>query len=392
MNLIQDPNAIFIYIVFLIGLIYYLKSKSGFKKLFKYLPPVIWIYFLPMLSTTIGITPDDSALYGWTSKYLLPPALILLLLSCNIKAMASLGPKAIGTMLFGTLGVIIGGAMSLLIFGSLLPEDAWMGLGALSGSWIGGSANMVAVGKSIGTSDDLFGNMIVIDTLVGYGWMGVVIFISGHQKAIDKWNNADTEIVNSLDVKINLSAHKRPTNFNDLLTIITVGLVGGYLSLKIGDLLPDIGGILTSFGWTIIVVTTFGILLSFTRLSDLENVGASHVGNIFLYVLLGTIGAKANIMQVSDLPIYILVGIVWIAFHAIILFFGGRLLRAPMFLIATSSQANIGGVVSAPIVATVYKKSLAPVGLLMGVIGNVIGIYAGLLTAWILSVIGGIYY
>ena len=392
MNLIQDPNAIFIYIVFLIGLIYYLKSKSGFKKIFKYLPPVIWIYFLPMLSTTIGITPDDSALYGWTSKYLLPPALILLLLSCNIKAMASLGPKAIGTMLFGTLGVIIGGAMSLLIFGSLLPEDAWMGLGALSGSWIGGSANMVAVGKSIGTSDDLFGNMIVIDTLVGYGWMGVVIFISGHQKAIDKWNNADTEIVNSLDVKINLSAHKRPTNFNDLLTIITVGLVGGYLSLKIGDLLPDIGGILTSFGWTIIVVTAFGILLSFTRLSDLENVGASHVGNIFLYVLLGTIGAKANIMQVSDLPIYILVGIVWIAFHAIILFFGGRLLRAPMFLIATSSQANIGGVVSAPIVATVYKKSLAPVGLLMGVIGNVIGIYAGLLTAWILSVIGGIYH
>jgi uncharacterized membrane protein len=392
MNLIQDPNAIFIYIVFLIGLIYYLKSKSGFKKLFKYLPPVIWIYFLPMLSTTIGITPDDSALYGWTSKYLLPPALILLLLSCNIKAMTSLGPKAIGTMLFGTLGVIIGGAMSLLIFGSLLPEDAWMGLGALSGSWIGGSANMVAVGKSIGTSDDLFGNMIVIDTLVGYGWMGVVIFISGHQKAIDKWNNADTEIVNILDVKINLSAHKRPTNFNDLLTIITVGLVGGYLSLKIGDLLPDIGGILTSFGWTIIVVTTFGILLSFTRLSDLENVGASHVGNIFLYVLLGTIGAKANIMQVSDLPIYILVGIVWIAFHAIILFFGGRLLRAPMFLIATSSQANIGGVVSAPIVATVYKKSLAPVGLLMGVIGNVIGIYAGLLTAWILSVIGGIYH
>jgi uncharacterized membrane protein len=392
MNLIQDPNAIFIYIVFLIGLIYYLKSKSGFKKLFKYLPPVIWIYFLPMLSTTIGITPDDSALYGWTSKYLLPPALILLLLSCNIKGMASLGPKAIGTMLFGTLGVIIGGAMSLLIFGSLLPEDAWMGLGALSGSWIGGSANMVAVGKSIGTSDDLFGNMIVIDTLVGYGWMGVVIFISGHQKAIDKWNNADTEIVNILDVKINLSAHKRPTNFNDLLTIITVGLVGGYLSLKIGDLLPDIGGILTSFGWTIIVVTTFGILLSFTRLSDLENVGASHVGNIFLYVLLGTIGAKANIMQVSDLPIYILVGIVWIAFHAIILFFGGRLLRAPMFLIATSSQANIGGVVSAPIVATVYKKSLAPVGLLMGVIGNVIGIYAGLLTAWILSVIGGIYH
>ena len=390
--MINDPNAIFVYIIFLIGIIYYLRSQPSLAKLFKYMPPVIWIYFLPMISTSIGIIPNDSVLYDWTTRHLLPTALILLLLSSNISAMASLGPKAIGTMLFGTLGIIIGGSLSLLIFGGLLPADAWMGLGALSGSWIGGSANMVAVGKSIGTSEDLFGNMIVIDTLVGYGWMGVVIFISGHQDTIDRWNNADTSIIKQLNIQMDTSENKRPTSFNDLLTIVAVGLVGGYLSLKIGVWLPDVGSILTSFGWTIIVVSAIGILLSFTRLSDLENAGASHVGNIFLYILLGTIGAKANIMQVTDLPIYIIVGIVWILFHAIILFIGGRLLRAPMFLIATSSQANIGGVVSAPIVATVYRKSLAPVGLLMGVMGNVIGIYAGLITAWLLSIVGGLYH
>ena len=390
--MINDPNAIFVYIIFLIGIIYYLRSQPSLAKLFKYMPPVIWIYFLPMISTSIGIIPNDSVLYDWTTRHLLPTALILLLLSSNISAMASLGPKAIGTMLFGTLGIIIGGSLSLLIFGGLLPADAWMGLGALSGSWIGGSANMVAVGKSIGTSEDLFGNMIVIDTLVGYGWMGVVIFISGHQDTIDRWNNADTSIIKQLNIQMDTSENKRPTSFNDLLTIVAVGLVGGYLSLKIGVWLPDVGSILTSFGWTIIVVSAIGILLSFTRLSDLENAGASHVGNIFLYILLGTIGAKANIMQVTDLPIYIIVGIVWILFHAIILFIGGRLLKAPMFLIATSSQANIGGVVSAPIVATVYKKSLAPVGLLMGVMGNVIGIYAGLITAWMLSIVGGLYH
>ena len=390
--MIKDPNAIFVYIIFLIGIIYYLRSQPLLAKLFKYMPPVIWVYFLPMISTSIGIIPNDSALYGWTTRHLLPPALILLLLSSNIRAMTALGPKAIGTMLFGTLGIIIGGSLSLLIFGGLLPDDAWMGLGALSGSWIGGSANMVAVGKSIGTSDDLFGNMIVIDTLVGYGWMGVVIFISGHQDTIDRWNNADTSIIKQLNIQMDTSKNKRTTSFNDLLTIVSVGLVGGYASLKIGVWLPDIGSILTSFGWTIIVVSAIGILLSFTKLSDLENAGASHVGNIFLYILLGTIGARADIMQVTDLPIYIIVGIVWILFHAIILFIGGRFLRAPMFLIATSSQANIGGVVSAPIVATVYKKSLAPVGLLMGVMGNVIGIYAGLLTAWILSIVGGLYH
>jgi len=184
--MIKEPTAIFTYIIFLIGLIYYLKSFPKLNKLFKYMPPVIWVYFLPMISTSIGIIPSSSILYSWTTNHLLPPALILLLLSSNIKALAALGPKAIGTMLFGTLGIIIGGPLSLLLLGPFLPSDAWMGLGALSGSWIGGSANMVAVGKSIGTSDDLFGNMIVIDTLVGYGWMGVVIFISGHQNKIDK--------------------------------------------------------------------------------------------------------------------------------------------------------------------------------------------------------------
>lgn len=390
--MIQDPNAIFIYVITLIGLIHYLKSISALKKVFKYAPPIIWIYFLPMLSSGIGIIPTDSSLYSWTSKYLLPPALILLLLSSNVKILSTLGSKAIGTMLFGTLGIILGGPISLLIFGSFLPEDAWMGLAALSGSWIGGSANMVAIGKSIGTSDNLFGNMIVIDTVVGYGWMGIVILISGHQKRIDKWNNADTRIIDELNIKMNTEDLKRPTSFNDLLTIVVVSLFFGLFSLELGKLIPDLGKVITSFGWTIILVSLIGISLSFTRLSELNNAGASHVGNLFLYILLGTIGAKANITQIADLPYYIAVGVFWIFIHAIILFFGGRLLRAPMFLIATSSQANIGGVVSAPIIATVYKKSLAPVGLLMGVIGNIIGIYAGLFTAWLLSLVGGIYY
>jgi len=390
--MIKDPNAIFIYIVSLIGLIHYLKSISALEKVFKYAPPIIWIYFLPMLSSGIGIIPTASPIYSWTSKYLLPPALILLLLSSNIKILSTLGSKAIGTMLFGTLGIVLGGPISLLVFGSFLPEDAWMGLAALSGSWIGGSANMVAIGKSIGTSDNLFGNMIVIDTVVGYGWMGIVILISGHQKSIDKWNNADTRIVDDLNIKMSTEDSKRPTSFNDLLTIVVVSLFLGLFSLELGKLIPDLGKVVTSFGWTIILVSLIGVSLSFTRLSDLNNAGASHVGNLFLYILLGTIGAKANITQIGDLPYYIAVGILWIFIHAIILFFGGRLLKAPMFLIATSSQANIGGVVSAPIIATVYKKSLAPVGLLMGVIGNIIGIYAGLFTAWLLSLVGGIYY
>jgi uncharacterized membrane protein len=388
----QDPMAILVYLIGIIGFIFYLDSKEIFSGLFKYLPTVIWIYFLPMFSTTLGILPESSMLYDWIKTYLLPPALILLLLSSNFTALKKLGFKAISIMFIATISVVIGGIVSFGIFSSWLPDNSWKGLGALSGSWIGGSANMVAVGASIGTPDDLFGIMIIVDTIVGYGWMGIVIFFSAYQERIDRWNGVETSLIDNINIQMSdIESKRRPIRFIDLIAIVSIGMIGGYFSLIIGEWLPDLGRIVTSFGWTIIIVSILGIILSLTPLSDLENAGASHIGNFFLYLLLATIGAKANLTSIIYAPVFLLVGICWITVHAAILFMGGRLLKVPMFLIATSSQANIGGVVSAPIIATVYQKSLAPVGLLMGVLGNIIGIYFGLLTAWILSWISNYY-
>ena len=388
----QDPMAILVYLIGIIGFIFYLDSKEIFSGLFKYLPTVIWIYFLPMFSTTLGILPESSMLYDWIKTYLLPPALILLLLSSNFTALKKLGFKAISIMFIATISVVIGGIVSFGIFSSWLPDNSWKGLGALSGSWIGGSANMVAVGASIGTPDDLFGIMIIVDTIVGYGWMGIVIFFSAYQERIDRWNGVETSLIDNINIQMSdIESKRRPIRFIDLIAIVSIGMIGGYFSLIIGEWLPDLGRIVTSFGWTIIIVSILGIILSLTPLSDLENAGASHIGNFFLYLLLATLGAKANLTSIIYAPVFLLVGICWITVHAAILFMGGRLLKVPMFLIATSSQANIGGVVSAPIIATVYQKSLAPVGLLMGVLGNIIGIYFGLLTAWILSWISNYY-
>ena len=389
---LQDPMEILVYLIAIIGFIYYLNSKPKLSRVFKYLPTVIWIYFLPMFSTTLGVLPESSVLYDWIKTYLLPPALILLLLSSNFRALKKLGSIAILIMLIATLSVVIGGIVSFAIFASWLPDESWKGLGALSGSWIGGSANMVAVGTSIGTPDNLFGIMIIVDTIVGYGWMGIVIFFSAYQERIDRWNGVENSLIKRVNIQMSdINSKRRPMSFNDLITMLTIGMIGGYFSLILGEWLPDIGRIITSFGWTIIIVSILGIILSLTPLSNLENAGASQIGNLFLYLLLATIGAKANLYAIFYVPVFLLVGICWIIVHASILFMSGRVLKIPMFLVATSSQANIGGVVTAPIIATVYQKSLAPVGLLMGVMGNIIGIYFGLLTAWVMSWISSYY-
>jgi uncharacterized membrane protein len=384
--LITDTTAIIVYLILLIGFIYQVSRQKLFAPFFKYLPPVIWVYFLPMLSSNLGIIPQGHVLYDWVRTYLLPAALVLMLLSANVPALAKLGGKAVLTVFSGTLGIALGAIISFTILNAWLPEDAWMGFGALTGSWIGGSANMVAVATSIGTPDAMLGPIIVVDTVVGYGWMGIVIALAVFQSRIDAFNKVDNSIVEKLNERMQKleKENRRPLQFIDLITMLAVGFGVGYAMVALGSHLPDVGAVLTSFGWTIILASICGIILSFTRLSDLEYAGASSVGSFFFYFLLATIGARADLAGILNAPLFLVAGVVIIIVHATVLFTLGRLLKSPMFLIATASQANIGGPVTAPIIATVYQSSLAPVGLLMAVVGNISGTFVALTVSQIL--------
>jgi len=235
----------------------------------------------------------------------------------------------------------------------------------------------------VGTPASLLGPIIVVDTVVGYSWMGIVIALSAFQDRFDNWAKADRSVVEEIYERLSEveETSRRPMKFTDLTMIMSLAFGGGYLCLELGKHLPQIGEVITGFAWTVILVTTLGIILSFTRFSQLEFAGASHLGNFCLFLLLASIGARADLKAILEVPEFILVGVLWIVIHATCLFIAGKIFKTPMFLIATSSQANIGGPVTAPIVASVYQKSMAPVGLLMAVLGSILGIYAGLLCA-----------
>ena len=383
MSLISDGTGILVYLILLIGAIYRISELKFTAPFFKYLPPVIWVYFLPMISSNLGIIPQDHDLYLWIRTYMLPTALVLMLLSANVPALAKLGGKAILTVLAGTLGIALGAIISFSILQIWLPEEAWKGIGALTGSWIGGSANMVAVATSVGTPEAMLGPIIVVDTIIGYGWMGIVIALSVFQNRLDEKNKVDRSIVDELNKRMkNLyDTNRRPLKYIDLITMLAVGFGVGYAMVHLGEYLPDVGAVLTSFGWAIILSSLIGIALSFTRLSDLEFAGASSVGSFFFYLLLATIGARADLAGILDAPVFLLAGILIIMIHATVLFTLGKMLKSPMFLIATASQSNIGGPITAPIIATVYQSSLAPVGLLMAVVCSISGTFVALFVA-----------
>ena len=390
--MITHPTGLFIYLATVLGVIYWASAQPRMARFFRVLPPVIFAYFIPTLSTTFGITPMSAPTYDWMVRYLLPVALMLLMVTIDVRAILRLGRMAGIMMLTGTMGIIIGGPIALALLGRWLPADTWMGLAALSGSWIGGTANLVAIAESVGTPDAMLGPIIVVDTVVGYGWMGILLFFSAWQTRFDTWVGADTRAIEKINLQVAEQVQrKRPAELRDLAMILAVGFGGAYLCIVVGDMLPTLGDptIISHTTWAVLLVTTLGLTLSFTPVARLEEAGASAVGYLALYLLLTAIGAQADLRKVIEVPLFLGVGVIWIAIHAAILFFVAKLVRAPLFFVAVGSMANIGGAASAPIVASVYHPALAPVGLLMGVSGYIIGIYGGLLTAWLLSLVGG---
>ena len=388
--LLTDPMAVFAYLAGVLALVFFLSGLPRLQHVFKVLPPVIFAYFIPTLSTTFGITPSSSPVYDWMRSYLLLIALLLLMITIDLRAILKLGWVALVMMVTGTVGIVIGGPIALLVFGGFLPPDAWTGFAALSGSWIGGTANMVAVAESVGTPDSAFGPIIVVDTVVGYGWMGVLLFLSAYQARFDRWNRADMSALEAMDRRLQeLDTRRHPLDTRMAAVIIGIGFVGAVGSIAIGNLLPALGAVISKTTWAVLLVVTIGLLLSFTPLRQLEEWGASRLGYAALYLLLTGIGAQADLRAVLDAPVYLAAGVLWLSIHIALMFGVARLVRAPLFFVATGSMANVGGAASAPVVAGVYHPAMAPVGLLLGVAGYILGTYGGLLCAALLSMVAG---
>ena len=388
---ISDPTGVFVYLVSLLGAACWLSGLAPLRRVFDLAPPILWAYFLPMISTTLGIIPPASTAYDWMVRYLLLVALVLLMVTVDVPAVLRLGRPALIMMLAGTAGIVLGGPLALAVFGRWLPAEAWKGLAALSGSWIGGSAQLVAVAESVRTPDAMLGPIIVVDTIVGYGWMGVLLFLSAYQSRFDRWNHADTRLIEETNAALaaRYEQIRRPITIRDLAMILAFGFGVAYLCRGIGDRLPELGDpqIVSPTTWAVVLVTTVGLGLSFTPLNRLEGPGASRVGTVALYLLVTAIGARGDLRAIAEAPLFLATGALWIGVHVVVLVLMARRIRAPLFFLATGSMANVGGAASAPVVAGVYHPAMAPVGVLMAVVGYVIGIYAALTCAWLLGLV-----
>ncbi|WP_319499539.1 DUF819 family protein [uncultured Draconibacterium sp.] len=382
-------------------------SKPIFKKFYSVVPMLLLCYFLPSLLTTFNIVDGEhSQLYFMASRYLLPASLVLLTLSINLKEVFKLGSKALIMFLTGTVGVIIGGPLAILLaslinpdlVGGAGPDAVWRGMTTIAGSWIGGGANQAAMYEIFKPSDHLYSIMITVDVLVAEVWMAILLIGVGKSKQIDKHFKADASSVTQLKDHMHEFSQRiaRIPSSTDIMVIAAIGLgVTGFAHLVSDWVAPYIEvhapalnkfSLTSKFFWLIILSTTIGIGLSFTKLRNYEGAGASKIGTIFIYILVATIGMKMDVGKIFDNIGLFLVGGIWMAIHVILLLIVGKLIRAPYFFLAVGSKANIGGAASAPVVAAAFHPSLAPVGVLLAVLGYALGTYGAWMCGLLMQV------
>lgn len=416
-----NDTIVFGLLMLAIAFIFYTESKtSGFwHKFYKIVPGLFMAYMLPAVFTTLGwiapdwerITPSGTAvnessnLYYVASRYLLPAALVLMTLSIDLKAVFNLGWKALIMFFTGTLGIVIGGPIAILLIamvspetvGGVGPDAVWRGLSTLAGSWIGGGANQTAMLEIYGYNPKLYGGMVFVDIVVANIWMALLLIGIGKRKRINTWLKADTSAIEDLKEKVSsfTESVKRNPSLTDLMIMVGIAfgtvsfshLCAGYFAPFFEDLVSVIESetskniftfLGSSFFWMISISTLVAIGLSFTKAKNYQGAGASKFGSVFIYILVATIGMKMDLKLIFDNTGLIAIGVVWMSIHALLLILVAKLIKAPYFFLAVGSQANVGGAASAPIVASAFHPSLATVGVLLAVFGYAIGTIAAI--------------
>ena len=397
-----------------LGLVFYTHSLPRFKKFYTFVPALLMCYFIPAALNSLGVVNgEESNLYFVASRYLLPASLILLCLSIDLKGIYNLGPKAIVMFFAATLGIVVGGPLALWlvstgnpeVLGGDAPDAYWRGLSTVAGSWIGGGANQAALKEISDTLESQFSIMLIVDVFVANLWMPFLLFGAGIRERIDGWLNADATAVDELQERVEQLQAKsaRVASFPDWMVMVALAFGGVAVAHLVADLAsveftawldntlaanPDsmaiyLSSITKGFFWLVVVATAIGIALSFTPAKEYEGAGASKMGSVFLYVLVATIGMKMDIGSlIENWAMYgsaVTIGLLWMLVHIVVLLVVAKLIRAPFFFVAVGSQANVGGAASAPIVASAFSPALAPVGVLLAVLGYAVGTVGAIL-------------
>ena len=373
----------------LVNLPVYLRGK-GAQTFFKFAPPIVLIYLGMMLLCTMKVwdLQDTSAIYVSIKNPLLYAMLFLMLLRCDLKKIIKLGPKMLIGFFAASLSICTGFIVSYAIFHKMLGPDSWKALGALCGSWLGGSGNMLAVQAVLDVSEESMAYSLVIDSVCAVMYVMFLLWVINFSKEFNAWTKADVRLINEVGASLEeeAKANTKPLTWKSMLLLVGVSFFISAISKDVGSMVANALPVFDSATWTVLLVTAVGLLVAMTPFGKLK--GTEEVSNIILYVEIALIASRADISAMGNAPVWLAAGFLILLIHVAVMVILAKVIKMDIFTCAVASLANVGGTATAPVLAGAYSSALVPVGILMALLGNIIGTPGGAFVGHLMSLIG----
>lgn len=367
------------------GTLIVLERTTGWR-LFRYVPGMVLMYLVCAAANSLGLfsaAEETRAVIGSVKDVLLPAMILLFLLGCDLRRIIRLGPKLLLTFAVAAGSLFVAMIAVYAAFQGLLHPQAWKVMGALLGSWTGGSANMVAVQDILQAPQNIFGYALITDTLIYSLWLMVMFASVSLAPRFDRFTGADTSYLAERVSETEEEA--RPITLTSLAVVVFGSVLVSTVATWAGSLLPEWPPVVNATTWTIVIVSVLGLLIAMTPAG--RTAGSSEVATLMLFVVIGQIASGSDFSAITQAPIYLVMGVLVLAIHAVIMVVYAKLTHTELFSLAVASTANVGGIASAPVVAGAYNRQLVPIGVLFALIGSFLGTFSGLAAAQIMSAI-----
>ena len=394
--MITDGFFYFATLVFMAALLVGAQKVTK-AKFFEYVPPVVLLYLAAMLGCTFKLW-DPAATKGAYSALrnpILYAMIFVMLLRCDIRQILKLGPKMLLGFFTASITIAIGFVATYALMHNLLGEGAWRGLGALCGSWMGGSGNLVAVADALQATEAQLAGASIVDNIDYSIWVMFLLWAIGLAPAFNKWMKADTKILDEVSSRLDAEfaeAKKKTIDFPSLIFLLGLSLILSALCTEWGSALrkasPKALQVFDVATFRIVLISVLGLILAMTPIGKIA--GSTELSNIMLYMVIGLIASRASFMELLEggMAWWIVAGFLILGIHGVLMLIFAKLFKLDMFTCGVASLANIGGTASAPILAASYSGSLVSVGVLMALMGYVIGTFGGIGVGYLMSIFG----
>lgn len=364
----------------------WLERRTGWK-VFDFLPAIIWIFLTPVFLSNLGVIPRQSPVYDTFKSFAVPLFIVLMLLDINIKEAMKVAWRGAIVLVIGSVGVVVGAVVAFVLFRSGLPENSWSGFGALAGSWIGGTGNLAAVAESLDTPSEQLGLVVIVDNFVYLAYFPLILVCKRWAKPFNRWTGvSQAQLDHFTEVTQQVERKTHEIHFRDVLTLLGWSFVVILAANWLSTLVPPLPPVLTQKTWALLLVTSFGIGLSATKLRDVP--GTEPLAMAFVYIYMTMIGASADLRQLGGGQFFLIAGFLAITVHLLFVLAGAKALKLDVSMAAVSSVAAVGGAASAPVAAGYHREELVPISIMLALIGYALGNYLGVATAYLCNLLG----